>query len=242
MQQPLNEARKLLLMERRYQEGLDALLPLWDQSSDMSFADYRAFIEMLGLAYAKLEQYDKATETFSSITDHYQAGYAQMLKGDMDQASALWRPLLIERQNHWCLMLYGMVTSSLNCLPTFLQVRNHLEADIIQLSQAGRDVMVHNLLNYVDIISDINYEAYKFAGRALYHAGRQTEAGPFLLKGQKTLPNDPEVYFHLGQYYHAIGKDEDARLMLHQCILISPNYVPARSLYSVIQGETSCSS
>jgi tetratricopeptide (TPR) repeat protein len=62
------------------------------------------------------------------------------------------------------------------------------------------------------------------------HAGHLQEAGSFLIRGQKALPNDPEIYFHLGQYSMALNHHTEARLMLKQCLLISPTYRPASEL------------
>lgn len=232
-EQILNSARQALFINHQPDSALDILLPLTGEEAlqRFSFGNRRALFELIGQAYEKKGQYDTATDYFMTIADYYQAGYSQMLKGDPDRAAQCWQPLLADRPNHWCLALYGMATNTLNMLPTFLQIRNHLEADIIQLSRAGQRMAVQNILYYLDLLSDINYEAYKFAGRALFHANRLDEAGTYLLKGQKILPNDPEVYYHLGQYYHAVGRLEEARMMLHQCILISPTYTPALDLH-----------
>lgn len=236
----LNQARKALFIEERPNDTLQILKPLMEKRADLVFSEQRALAELVGLAYEKQQQYDEATEAFSVGGDLYQSGYCQMLGGNLPKAAEIWKNLLPERPNHWCLTLYGMVTGNLNSLPTFLQIRNHLEADIVYLSRAGQTAMAENILRYVDTLSDINYEVYKFAGRALFHAGRLDKAGLFLLRGQKALPNDPEVYYHLGQYYHSLGNNDDAALMLHQCLLISPTYLPAKMLHAEVHSETAC--
>ncbi len=230
----LNQARKALFLEDQPDTALSLLAPLLESRADLSAEDERPVVELAGLCYERKHLFDQACDLFYSIMDYYQAGYCLMLKGHPEKATEHWKHLLMMRPNHWCLTLYGLVTSSLNCIPTFLQIRNHLEADIVHLTRAGQTIMTNQLLLYVDLLSDVNYEAYKFAGRGLFNAGRIKDAGPYLLKGQRILPNDPEIYYHLGQYYHAIGELKQASMMLRQCLMINATYTPARWLLDKI--------
>jgi hypothetical protein len=235
--QVLNTARKTFFLENNPEEAIQLIKSFLEDPSEFSVDKRRAFGELAGLACEDQRHYDEGANIFASIKDHYEAGYCQMLKGSLDIAVKEWTNLVHERPNHWCITLYGLITGSLNSLPTCLQLRNHLEADIMHLVYAGQTKMVDNLLKYLDILSDINYEVYKFAGRSFLHSGLYDAAAPLLLKGQKILPNDPEIYYHLGQYYYAIGKNEDSAIMLHQCLLITPSYTPASDLHHKIHGR-----
>ena len=230
MQQRLNSAKQALMLEGQSDVALGYLLPMLEERQNLSPDYLMAVMQMLGLASENKRQYDDATRYFLEAKDFYQAGYSQMLKGDIEQAIEHWKNLYEIRQNHWAGALLGMVTVRLTALPTFLQIRNHLEADIFHLIRAGQTQFLQNMLMYIDFLAEINYEAFKFAGRGLLNAGQAEQSGPYLLKGQKVLPNDPEIYYHLGQYYHAMGQFDESTLMLKQCILISPYYVPARDL------------
>lgn len=240
MHATLNQARQALFLEDKPDEALDVLADLTKNLTHLELQYRLAVGELVGLAYERKGLYEEAGQTFITIGDRFQSGYCYMLLGRLDKATDCWRSMLADRPNHWCLILHGMVTSTLNALPTFLQIRNHIEADVIHLLRAGQEDMVTSLLRYVDVLSDINYECYKYVGRALFNAGKLEKAAEFLLKGQRTLPNDPEVYYHLGQYYHAVGQLEEAALMLHQCLLISATYTPARELHDAIHDRSSC--
>jgi tetratricopeptide (TPR) repeat protein len=187
------------------------------------------------MAHQKCQKWEEATHLFADIEDFYQAGYSQLLAGSLYGVQVHWMKLPAIRANHWCLSLYGLVTGQLTAFPTFLQVRNHLEADIILLSRANQTSMVNNLLRFIDTLATINFEAYKFTGRALFYVKRMDDVEEFLLKGQKLLPGDPEVYYHLGQYYHAMGDSRKCRLALQQCLMISPTYTPAQELLVLTQ-------
>ena len=224
------EAQQFLFTQQQPQQALAVLLPLSQSSTAWPLEEKRPVFELLGWAWQRVKDYEAATQAFQAIQDDYQAGYSQMLKGDMTQAAAHWQDLLTVRPNHWCVTLHGMIHRSMNRVPTFLQVRNHLEADIVHLIAAGQFAMVESILQYIPILGEVNLEAHKYAGRALLQSNYPQLAENFLLTGQRLLPNDPEVYYHMGQYYWATQQFAECRLMLKQCLLISDAYTPARML------------
>jgi tetratricopeptide (TPR) repeat protein len=199
----------------------------------------RAVYELMGLILRSQKKFNEAATIYEQIQDYYQAGYCALMQGNLQQVQQHWNKLLIANQNHWCVTLYGLVTQQLRTYPTLFQVRNHIECDIASLIAAHRLDYLENLLSYVDFLTQINLETPKFAGRSLMHAGWLERAGAFLIKGQKALPNDPEIYFHLGQYSIALQHYNEARLMLKQCLLISPTYRPASELLSQIPEQAS---
>lgn len=214
--------------ERAYQEIQPHL------KAKLSTEEKRAVYELAGLILRDMRKYADAVKIYQAIDDPYQAGYCEMLQGNVMAIRNHWGKATQRRQNHWCLTLFGMISRQLATYPTTFQIRNHLESDITNLIRAGQFEYLENLLTYCDFLVQLNPETYKFAGRSLLHSGWLDRAGPFLLKGQKTLPNDPEIYFHLGQYSYQRGMIEDARIMLHQCLLISPTYNPAKELLTAL--------
>lgn len=251
----LHPARDALFKQANPKQALDLLGPFL-KDAQPPYSPYplqarRAIIELACLAWREQQQFAKAAESYRSMMDNYQAGYCELLMGNMAGVQNDWIPLLSQRNNHWCLTLYGLVTQQLNSYPTIFQIRNHLESDIGNLISAKQWEALTSLLSYSELLSQINMEALKFAGRALLnsllgekpllpktmpqHPELLNQAGIFLLKGQKILPNDPEVYYHLGQYHWMTRQTDDALLMLKQCLMISPSYTPAKELMAVIK-------
>lgn len=189
-----------------------------------------AVSELIGLILRERREYLQAAQVYQWIKDDYQAGYCFLLAGDLKQTRDHWFRLYQERQNHWCVALYGLVTRQLNVYPTLFQIRNHIETDITNLIAAQQHEMLENLLTYGDFLSQLNIESHKFIGRALMHCRWLERAHGYLLKGQRCLPQDPEIYYHLGQYCFAIRRYDDAQIILNQCLLISPSYYPAKRL------------
>lgn len=173
---------------------------------------------------------DWAEPVFVASKRWYGAGYAALLQQNEHQAAMYWHRYAEQHPNHWGLCLLGFIQRKPTIAPTFLQVRNHLEADIKHLFQAQAWTYLENLLCYMDYLSQINPEVYKLIGRSLMHAGQLVQAQYLLIKGQKTLPNDPEIYFHLGQAYQACCNYKDSLLMVKQCLMMNPGYYPASEL------------
>lgn len=226
----LQPARDRLFKQADPQGALKTLAPLADDAHLLGSGEKTALLELAALAHRALNQYKEAVLLYDEIGDSYQAGYCELLRGNMQQVQLYWTRTLQERANHWCLTLFGLATRQLSCFPTMFQIRNHMESDIANLIQANQGQLLNNVVSYVDVLTQVNLETPKFMGRAFLHAGFLEQAGPLLLKGQKALPNDPEVYFHLGQYAVSQRNPEEARLMLNQCLLISPTYSPAKEL------------
>ncbi len=210
-----------------------AILARYLNDRKLSAEEKRAVYELAGLILRAQKKYDDAIRLYSDIKDPYQAGYCEMLKGNLPSARNYWTRTISKpegRENNWSLTLFGMISRQLQTYPTSFQVRNHIEADIHNLITAMQFDYLENLLSYADFLIQINPESYKFLGRSLMHSGWVDRASEYLLKGQKTLPNDPEIYFHLGEYSEKKELFEDARIMLHQCLLISPTYQPAKDI------------
>jgi len=230
----LTPARDKFFKERDAEGAYKLLAPLLRQKP-ANPAERRALHELAGLCLRELKRYADAVELYEAIDDEYQAGYCELLQGRAAHVQKHWLPLIQKRPNHWCLHLYGMMTRQLATYPTLFQIRNHLESDISNFIKAGQMPIVDNIVSYADFLQQLNLESCKFVGRAFFNARELDpacldKAAPYFMKGQKALPNDPEVYYHLGQYKLEKGELGDARVLFNQCLLISPTFMPAKEL------------
>lgn len=201
----------------------------------------RAVFELAALILRARKDYPKAASLYVTIEDWYQAGYCDLLCGNLAGVQNHWMTVLKQRQSHWCLALYGLISQQLSSWPSLLQIRNHLESDIANLIDADQWTYLESLLSYCDMLVQLNLETPKFMGRALLnHDKTQSDdwldkSEKFLMQGQQILPNDPEIYYHLGQLYHRQKRYDEAVLMLKQCLMISHTYTPAKELMASMQ-------
>ncbi len=225
----LTEARNTFFKQKDPGAAYKLVQPyLWKKS--LSTEERRAAVELGGLILRAQKKYVDARKLYIEINDFYQSGYCDMLAGNVEGARSAWQKVVKQRENHWCLSLFGLINRQLNTYPTTFQVRNHIESDIANLIHAGQFQYLDNLLSYAEFLSQLNLEAYKFMGRALMINGFLDQAGTYLVKGQKSIPNDPEIYYHLAQYSLTKHQDIEAKMMANQCLLISPFYTPAQRL------------
>lgn len=239
---PLLQARQALYVQHNAMMCLrhlndPTLRARLERNGQSAWPQVAVYVELGGYALLSQQQYEAAAQHFAQVGRRYLAGYAWMLAGDMEQARQQWVQLVPQRGNHWCVHLFGMVTKQLTTYPTFLQVRNHLEADISHLVTAGQEESLANVLAALDTLAQSNPEAYKLAGRALMNVNRLAPAKPLLLRAQSILPQDAEIYFHLGQLYARSENWREARLMLRQCLAINACYTPAQWLLEKVQGN-----
>ncbi|WP_373532139.1 hypothetical protein [Vampirovibrio sp.] len=232
----IQEARDFMFRDKDPAKAEAALRPFLSQPE--SAEEQRAVYELMGIILRAQSQYSEAAKLYQQLGDHYQVGYCAMLQGKTQPMQQAWGKMLAVRQNHWCIALYGLIHRQLRSYPTIFQIRNHMESDLANLIAAQQTDYLESFLSHVDLLTQINLETPKFAGRALMNAGWLNRAGKYLLQGQKTLPNDPEIYFHLGQYSAALDHIKEARLMLKQCLMISPTYRPASELLASLPEHT----
>ncbi|MGD9581385.1 MAG: tetratricopeptide repeat protein [Vampirovibrionia bacterium] len=217
------KAHELLVTDNSPESAID-LLKTYIENNEK---DNVAINHWLGLCYLENENYDKAKEAYLTIRGFYQAGFCELLKGNHKEAVLLWDKCTDSEVRYWSQCLKTICMGKIDIEPTFLNIRNHLEADFGYLLRSGQEQFVNNILKLVDYFVNINLETYKFIGRALLHNGFENSSVGYLLKGQKLLPNDPEIYYHLGQYSQQAGAYKEALSMYKHCLLISPTYSPA---------------
>jgi Flp pilus assembly protein TadD len=102
--------------------------------------------------------------------------------------------------------------------------------------------MLNNLLMATPWLARLNPEAYKLAGRGLYHAGNAHLAQQFLLKGQAHMPHDPETYHHLALIYWQQGDVATVRTLCQAVLLIVPTFWPAQQLLAQTQVASNAAS
>jgi tetratricopeptide (TPR) repeat protein len=196
-------------------------------------------LELMALAFRKQQNYLSAITIYKQLGNAKLCGYCAFLQGNLEEATAYWHLLESAYPRHWYIALQQIATKQLQFYPSLLQIRNNLEADLANLIEAKQFQLLECMLSYVPSFSQVNLEAPKLAGRALLHGNYTAHAGQFLLLGQKTLPSDPEVYYHLGQYHAEMNNIEESILMLKQCLMISSTYSPARKLMQSVQKQVS---
>lgn len=187
----------------------------------------RGILHWLGLCYLENKDYENARDQYLSIHQYYQAGFCELLLGNLANAKELWVKYPESEVKYWSQCLETILEGNLILVPTFLNLRNHLETDLGYLLRAKQEIFSNKILILADDLAQINLEAYKFIGRSLLHNGYEHVSVNFLIKGQKILPNDPEIYYHLGQYSQQVGAAGEAKTMFRQCLLLSPSYSPA---------------
>src|SRR3712207_5774960 len=99
MQNEINETRQALFIDKQPENALSLANQLRRAHPEMPVPELRAVTELAGLAAIQCRQYDDATDLFLLIDDTYQAGYAQMLKGDLNRAITYWRRAITTRPN-----------------------------------------------------------------------------------------------------------------------------------------------
>lgn len=219
---------RALSAEAAAEDGLRYLLPLYQRRSKFKKEVSTAVSEMTGYAYLQAGKHLKAAECFQEARNQYQSGLCHLIAKDLDSTHRLWSAIIEEHPFHWCMTLWGVVHHQLESYPSFFQVRNHLEASIGQFFRYKRGDLANCLIDYADTMAQINLETYKYIGRALLNFEKDIQrAEHYLLKNQKVLPNDPEVYYHLAQCKQLMGQDDDAILLLNQCTTINYAYTPA---------------
>ena len=236
MESLLREARNKLFLDQAPDEALQVLSRVFgEQPPDLPTWLYNEGCELTGYVYVLKGDYRSAYDWFFCASNHYMAGYCCLLSGDLTNAANNWQPLLYSRPNHWAFSLYGFVSQQANCVPTFLQVRNHFEADLMNLYHAGQTEAFENLYSATEFLSGLNLEAYKFAGRAMLHVGLYDRALTCLEQGRQKLPTDPEVFFHFGQTYAKLKENDKAREALNRCLELASVYVPAKALLEALE-------
>jgi tetratricopeptide (TPR) repeat protein len=196
------------------------LLPPW----------WPRFQETSGFAALHARQFPAAYQLFFQANNLYMAGYTALMAQAWPEAQQCWLQLAKTQPNHWGVSLWSLLQGQQQITPTFLQIRNHVEMDVHYLLTYGHVGLAEQLLAASDTLAQFNPEVYKLLGRMLLFHGRYPQAYAQLDKALQVLPNDPELYFTLGEGYAREKRWEESHLMLTQCLAMVPSLVPAQRL------------
>ncbi|OGI30468.1 MAG: hypothetical protein A2287_08750 [Candidatus Melainabacteria bacterium RIFOXYA12_FULL_32_12] len=228
------EARKELLIKKNYANSIKTLIELISYKN-LSNNDFLK--NTLALAYLENKDYSEAAKIYYELDQKYQAGFCELLMGNIYTARDIWYKIPESEASCWGKSLLDLIDLKKNYLPTFIQIRNHLECDLGYFIQADRLEYVENITKCSDILASINPEAYKFIGKALLNNGFANLSINYFLKSQRLIPQDSENYYHLGQYSCLAGAYEEGKEMLNHCLLLNQYYVPARNLLEKIEAK-----
>ena len=229
----LNEIRKEILFNRNYKHATEII-------SDFPAPDNYCFKDTLGMLYFQTREYEKAKVVYKNLNMHYQEGFCELLCGNEQRAAEIWNTCPDSPAVQWGLCVLDFIKLKVSHLPTFLQVRNFLEHDLERFLQANRLEYAENLVNCCEILADINLEAYKFIGRALYNNGYRELAAEHFTLSRDAIPNDPEVHYYLAQCNYLNDKYDDAVKCLNRCLELNTNYTPARVMLDKISKKAPC--
>ncbi|MFH0702435.1 MAG: hypothetical protein V2B14_02710 [bacterium] len=184
----------------------------------------------LALAYLENKNYIEAAKIYYELDEKYQAGFCELLLGNKDTARKLWFSAPNSSAICWGKCLIDFINLKVGQTPSFLQIRNHLECNIGYFIQANQLVYIENIIKCSEVLASINLETYKFIGRALMNHNFPNLAVAYLLKSQKIVPHDPEIYFHLAQYSYQTEAYQEGKNMILKCLSLNKNFLPAKKL------------
>jgi len=226
------EARKELLVNKNISKAIIDLTALL-QISDVE--NIYIIKSILALAYMENKDYSKAAEIFNQVNGYYQAGFCELLQGNIDKAKEIWEKLPENSIVQWGTSLLGFIILDAKLSPSFLQIRNYLECDIAYLIKADKLNYAENLIAYSEFLASIHPEAYKFIGKALFNTGYPNLAMNYYNKGKDFIPNDAEIYYLIAQYFYGQNSLPEAKQSLKKCLSLNKSYVPAKELLEFIE-------
>jgi len=188
----------------------------------------------LALAFFENKNYAEAAKIYYELNKQYQAGYCELLLGNKTKAKELWFNAQNSGAVCWARCLIDLIEVKVGLIPTFLQIRNHLESDLCYFIQADKIEYAENVIQCSDFLTDINPETNKFIGKALMNSGFPSLSIDFFIKSREIIPNDPEVYFYIARYSFETGALNEARQFLKQCLDLNMSYTPAKKLLDKI--------
>jgi len=189
---------------------------------------------VLALAFFENKNYSEAAKIYYELKKYYQAGFCELLLGNKAKAKNIWFNAEDSGAICWARCLIDLIEVKIDLIPTFLQIRNHLESDLSYFIQAYKIEYAENVIQCGDFLADINPETNKFIGKALMNSGYPNLSVNFFIKSRELIPNDPEVYYYLAQYSFETGAISEARHFLKQCLDLNISYTPAKKLLDKI--------
>lgn len=159
--------------------------------------------------------------------------YFAILEGDLTTAQAVFESLDSPRAK-WGKALTDILMGYIENYPTYFEIRNFLEIDLDFLIKNEKIDYVELVLGSLEILTDINQEAYKYVARVMLENKFFKAAREYLEKSKNIFYNDPELHFLFAKYYINAREYEKADFHLDECLKILPDYFPAKQLQKEI--------
>jgi len=230
----INKARQEILVGKNPENALKLIFEaeeIFKKDSEDAEFDRNLFSLTLALAYQEKNEFATAAKFYRDADGYYQAGFCELLTGNKIEAEKLWNNCAPSPALEWGKCLLDFVNLKPNPrVPSYLQIRNFLEMDISYFIRANKLSYAENIIKNDELFISINLESHKLIGRALLNNGFLNMAKKFLLKSLKIIDEDSENYYHMAQYYYAVGAYQDCTKMLETCIDLNSNYIPAIEL------------
>jgi len=177
--------------------------------------------------------FEKSAEIYKSLEMYFEFGYCHLLMGDLQKAKEIWNG--IEEENPallWGKSLISFLEGKDRKIPTYMQLRNFLEIELGSFLEHKQWEFVKKILNSAWLFAGVNPECYKYIGRALLNYEFYSQALDFLEKWKNLEFNDPENHYLIAKCYINMGKEDEARKAIKNCLTVAPNYYPALSFFS----------
>lgn len=160
--------------------------------------------------------------------------YLAIVNDDLISAKKVFANLDSPRAR-WGVIFVSILEGFMQEMPTFFAIRNFLEIDLDFLIKNQKISYVEQFLGALDILSNINQETYKFAGRVMFENKLYSAALKYMEKSKQIYYNDPELHFMLTKYYIHSHNKQEAYFYINECLRLLPEYYPALELKKKIE-------
>ncbi len=155
--------------------------------------------------------------------------YCLFLAEDLGMAKQILLTVDSIRGN-WLKELISLTESMQMFNPTYFEIRNFLELDIDLFIISQKVNYMDKLLDYSSRLAEINKETYKLVARVLFNNNFLSLSKTFLDLYKNVVYYDPELNFIYAKYYILQYDYKKALESIDQCLLIVPEYYPAKLL------------
>lgn len=191
------------------------------------------------IVYLENNEFIKAAEIFKKANAMYQVGFCNLLAGNELETEKLWyshcnpSPAV-----EWGKCLLDFIhLRQYPRIPSFLQIRNFLEADIGYLIKANKTHYAENIIKNSDILMSVNLESCKLIGRVLLNFSFYNLAKKYLLQSTQAYNKDPETYYYLAQFYFYTNDYKESIRNLNKSIDLNSYYLPAKIFMEKVKAK-----
>lgn len=161
--------------------------------------------------------------------------YCKLLLGDAKSAKIEFSRIEhSDPRASWGKKIIQFIDGYVVNLPSYFQIRNFLEIDLNLMLQAKLPDFVENIINGADLFYSVNPESYKFISRVMLNNDFIDVALYYLNKAKSKFYNDPEMHYMFANCYIKKGEISLAKGALKDCLVVLPEYYPAKKLLQSI--------